>query len=117
MSAGPFLSSSWYRVADLRPALRDHASISRHRYRGNSWYVVQDHAAGRAHRLSAPSYMIVGGMDGARSVDQLWREASKRLGHEAPSQDEVIHLLAQLHSADLLQTGEAPDAAELIDRA
>src|SRR6516164_4506856 len=109
MSAGPFLSSSWYRVAALRPRLREHVSISRHRYRGRSWYVVHDHASGRAHRLSTPTYMIVGGMDGTRTVDQL--------GQEAPSQDDLISLMAQLHSADLLQTEATPDSTELLERA
>ena len=61
--------------------------------------------------------MIVGGMDGTRTVDQLWHEAAFRLGQEAPSQDELIQLLAQLHSADLLQTEVTPDSAELLERA
>src|SRR5436190_8767470 len=108
MSAVPFLSSSWYRVAGLCPRLREHASLSRHRYRGRSWYVVHDHATGRAHRLSTASYMIVGGMDGTRTVEQLWHDAASRLGQEAPSQDELIQLLAQLHSADLLQSEITP---------
>src|SRR6266436_2741673 len=117
MSAAPFLSSSWYRVAGLCPRLREHASVSRHRYRGRSWYVVHDPATGRTHRLSTPSYMIVGGMDGIRTVDQLWRDAAIRLGEEAPSQDELIRLLAQLHSADLLQSEVTADSAELLERA
>jgi putative peptide zinc metalloprotease protein len=117
MVAGPFLSSSWYRVAALQPRLREHVSINRHRYRGRSWYVLHDHATGRAHRLSTPTYMIVGGMDGIRSVDQLWHETAARLGEEAPSQDELISLMAQLHSADLLQTEVTPDSAELLERA
>jgi putative peptide zinc metalloprotease protein len=117
MSVGPFLSSSWYRVAGLRPKLREHVSISRHRYRGSSWYIVHDAATGRAHRLSTASYMIVGGMDGTRTVDQLWHEAAFRLGQEAPSQDDLIQLLAQLHSADLLQTEVTPDSVELLERA
>ena len=117
MGAAPFLSSSWYRVAELRPRLREHVSISRHRYRGRSWYVMHDHASGRAHRLSTPTYMIVGGMDGKRTVDQLWRETATRLGQEAPSQDDLIGLMAQLHSADLLQSEVTPDSAELLERA
>jgi putative peptide zinc metalloprotease protein len=117
MGAGPFLSPSWYRVAGLRPKLREHASLSRHRYRGRSWYVIHDHATGRAHRLSAASYMIVGGMDGTRTVDRLWHEAAIRLEEEAPSQEEFIQLLTQLYSADLLQTEGTVDSAELLQRA
>jgi putative peptide zinc metalloprotease protein len=116
MSSAPFLSASWYRVAGLRPKLREHATVHRHRYRGNAWYVVHDHASGGIHRLSPESCMIVGAMDGARTVDRIWHEAVERLGQEGPSQDEVIQLLAQLHAADLLQTGVTPDSAEVLNR-
>ena len=116
MSAAPFLSSSWYRVELLRPKLRSHASISRHRYRGGSWYVVHDHATGRIYRLQPASYLIVSQMDGTRTVDKLWHETAARLGEEAPRQDELIQLLAQLASADLLQTEVPPDSAGLLER-
>ena len=108
MSARPFQSSSWYRVAKLQPKLREHITIGRHRYRGDGWYVVHDHATGRVHRLSSASSAIIGEMDGNRSVDQLWQEIGNRLGSEAPTQDELIQLLAQLNAADLLQTEATP---------
>jgi putative peptide zinc metalloprotease protein len=117
MSAAPFLSSSWYRVARRRPKLRDHTSVHRHRYRGTIWYVVHDHATGRVHRLSPAGYMIVAAMDGVRTVGQLWHEVGADLGEEAPSQDDVIQLLAQLNAADLLQTEVTPDASALVERA
>ena len=117
MSDRPFLSTSWYRVAKLSPRLREHAAVHRHRYRGSIWYVLHDHATGRVHRLSPASYVIVGAMDGIRTVDQLWREASARLQEEAPSQDDLIQLLAQLNAADLLQTEATADSHELLMRA
>jgi putative peptide zinc metalloprotease protein len=117
MTAEPFLSSSWYRVARRRPKLRDHASIQRHRYRGRTWYVVQDHGTGRVHRLSPAGYMVVAAMDGTRTVDQIWHEVGVDLAEEAPSQNDVIHLLAELNAADLLQTEVVPEAAGLERRA
>jgi putative peptide zinc metalloprotease protein len=117
MTAAPFLSSSWYRVARRKPKLRDHTSVHRHRYRGSIWYVVQDHATGRVHRLSPTGYMIVAAMDGVRTVDQLWHEVGANLAEEAPSQDEVIQLLAELSASDLLQTEVMPDSSALVERA
>ena len=117
MTAEPFLSSSWYRVARRRPRLRDHASVQRHRYRGRTWYVVQDHATGRVHRLSPAGHMIVAAMDGTRTVEQIWHEVGADLAEEAPSQNDVIHLLAELNAADLLQTEVVPEAAGLERRA
>jgi putative peptide zinc metalloprotease protein len=117
MTAEPFLSSSWYRVARRSPKLRDHASVQRHRYRGSTWYVVQDHATGRVHRLSPAGYVVVAAMDGMRTVDQIWQEVGVDLAEEAPSQNDVIHLLAELNAADLLQTEAVPEAAGLEKRA
>ena len=117
MSApGPLFSGSWYRVAGLRPRLVGHARIHRHRYRGEIWYVLQDRASDRHHRFSPAAYVLIGLMDGERTVQELWDVACTRLGDETPTQDEAIQLLAQLHAADVLQCDVPPDAAELFER-
>jgi putative peptide zinc metalloprotease protein len=117
MIAEPFLSSSWYRVARRSPKLRDHASVQRHRYRGSTWYVVHDHATSRVHRLSPAGYMVVAAMDGMKTVDQIWQEVGVVLAEEAPSQNDVIHLLAELNAADLLQTEAVPEVGGMERRA
>jgi putative peptide zinc metalloprotease protein len=116
VSVRPFLSSSWHRVADLRPQLPEHATVHRHRYRGSVWYVVHDHATGRLHRVSTAAGVAVNAMDGRRTVDELWQSTLTRMGDDAPSQDDFIQLLAQLHAVDLLQTEVTPDSAELLKR-
>ena len=65
-------SPSWYRVANLRPQIRSHARFHRHRYRGQLWYVLQDHASGRAHRLSPSAYHVLGLMNGVRTLQEIW---------------------------------------------
>jgi len=112
----PLLSNSWYRVAALKPRLRSHARLHRHRYRGEVWYVLQDPASGRAHRFSPAARLVIAAMDGKRSVENLWEIANKHLGENAPTQDEIITLLGQLHAADLLQSDVSPDVAELFER-
>ena len=109
-------SPSWYRVAELTPRLRGHAQIHRHDYRGQVWYVLQDHLSGRFHRFSPAAYQIIGLMDGRRAVHQIWEQAAEQLGDDAPTQEEVIRLLAQLHSADVLQSDAPPDSVELFRR-
>lgn len=109
-------SASWYRVADLKPRLRSHARIHRHRYRGEIWYVLQDLASGQSHRFSPTSYLVIGLMDGQRTVEEIWRVALERLKDDAPTQDEMIQLLTQLHGADVLQCDVTPDAVELLQR-
>ena len=99
-------SPSWYRVATLQPRLRRHAQIHRHLYRGQRWYVLQDHASQRVHRFSPAAYYLIGLMDGRRTVQEMWELASAHLGDDAPTQDEVIQFLTQLHAADVLQCEE-----------
>lgn len=114
--AVPLLSTSWYRVADRRPKLRSHARMYRHRYRGELWYLLQDPASSRVHRFTPAARLIISLMDGTRTVAQLWEIANRRLGEEAPTQDEMIQLLGQLHAADLLQSDVTPDVVELFTR-
>jgi putative peptide zinc metalloprotease protein len=117
VSGDDLYSASWYRVASLRPRLRGHVRIHRHHYRGQLWYVLQDRISRRMHRFNPTAHFIVGLMDGRRSVQELWDAAVNRFGDDAPTQDEVIRLLAQLHSADVLQSEMSPDVAELLRRA
>ena len=109
-------SPSWYRVAGLKPRLRSHAEIHRHHYRGDLWYVLQDHASGRFQRFTPAAYQIIGLMDGKRTVQEIWDTARLRLGDDAPTQEEVIRLLSQLHAVDALQTDVMPDTSELLKR-
>jgi putative peptide zinc metalloprotease protein len=103
-------------VAALRPGLRSHARIHRHRYRGETWYVLHDRSTERFHRFSPEAYAVIGLMDGRRTVQEIWDAASALLGDDAPTQGEVIHLLSQLHAGDALQCDVPPDAGELLER-
>ncbi|WP_168212811.1 MULTISPECIES: PqqD family peptide modification chaperone [unclassified Bradyrhizobium] len=115
-ATAPLLSNWWYRVAARKPRLRSHARLHRHRYRGEVWYLLQDPASTRVHRFSPSARLIIALMDGKRSIAELWEIANKHLGEDAPTQDEVIQLLGQLHSADLLESDVTPDVAELFAR-
>lgn len=109
-------SPLWYRVSALRPRLRPHAELHRQQFRGQVWYVLQDHQTGRFHRISSAANLMINLMNGQRTVQQLWDIAGARAGDDPPTQDETIQLLAQLHSADLLQAEIPPDIVELADR-
>jgi len=113
---GPLISTSWYRVAALKPRIRAHARILRQSYRGEVWYVLQDRAAERSHRFSPAAYQFIGLMDGERTVQQLWDAVSAQLGDGAPTQEEVIRLLGQLHAADALLCDVPPDSLEVFRR-
>ncbi|TDJ66903.1 MAG: PqqD family peptide modification chaperone, partial [Proteobacteria bacterium] len=109
-------SPSWYRIAELTPRLRSHVRINRHRYRGQLWYVLQDASSARYHRFTPAAYYLIGLMDGHRKVDAIWDAANSEFGDDAPTQDEIIQLLGQLHASDVLQCDVPPDSMELFRR-
>ena len=114
--AESLFSESWYRVCKVRPRLRNHAEIHRHVYRGGVWYVLQDHVSGRFHRFTPVANLLIGLMNGKRTMQEIWDLASAHLGNDAPSQEEVIKLLSDLHRADVLQSDAPPDIREQHER-
>ncbi|MBU5635342.1 peptidase M50 [Geomonas sp. Red69] len=109
-------SSSWYRICRLQPRLRRHAQLHRHEYRGEVWFVLQNHVTGQLYRFSPVVYHVIGLMDGKRSVEDLWKFSVDSFGDDAPTQDDLLRLLAQLHSADVLLCDIQPDTRELFQR-
>ena len=113
--AQSFLSADWYRIAPLKPRLRGQVDIHRQVFRGDTWYVVQDHHSGRYHRITPAANFILSMMNGRRSVGQIWESACERFDDAPPTQGEVIRLLSQLHGADLIAT-DMPNIAEIGER-
>jgi putative peptide zinc metalloprotease protein len=107
-------STYWYRVANLKPALRDSAQVSRHFYRKQAWYVIRNGLNGRSHRFNAAAYVLIGQMDGKRTVQKIWEDADKISSDQLPTQDEIIQLLGQLHQADLIQSNIQSSTIELF---
>lgn len=112
----PTFSESWYRVQNLKPKLRAGAQISRQFYRGERWYVVRDPAGNQYHRLSDVAYMFIGLLDGTRTIGEAWELVGGQLADHAPTQPEVIQILSQLYSANLIETNISPDATVLLRR-
>ncbi len=109
-------SPSWYRVAGLKPRLRSHVDLRRHHYRGELWYVLLDHVSGKVHRFTPSAYGVIGLMNGSRTVQEIWDLLKRQGREELPTQEEIIQLLSQLHTSDLLQSNVPPDTRELLER-
>src|SRR3546814_20163140 len=98
--ANPFESASWFQVARLRPRLKTHVRVRRHRYRGMVQYVLDDGAAGKAHRLQKGAYRFVGRLDGERTAEQLWERPVEELGADAPTRAVVLAGLGPHHGEE-----------------
>ncbi len=109
-------SESWYRVSELAPSLLPAVKVHRQHYRGVRWYVLQAPSDNRYFRLSDAAYHFMALLDGRRTISTVWQICMDRFGDAAPTQNEVIQLLVQLHASNLLQGNLAPDAEMLFKR-
>ena len=112
----PTFHESWYRVAQLRPRLLSSVHVHRQHFRGQMWYVLENPANNEFSRLSVEAHRFIGLLDGQRTVAEVWRICNEQLGDKAPTQGEVIQLLGQLYSSNLLYAELAPDTEGLFNR-
>jgi putative peptide zinc metalloprotease protein len=116
MSERPTFSPFWHRIRALCPRLRPHTQITRQHYRGRRWHVVHDPATNQFYRLSPIAHEFVGLLDGRRTVEEVWQLVLSRHGDAAPTQGEVIQLISQLFTANLLHVDAAPETEQLLRR-
>jgi len=112
----PLVSNGWHRVAALRPSLVPGLRIVRQEVRGQAWQVLVEPASGRQLRLNPAAYALVGRFDGEATVDQLWERRLRQQRDDAPTQDEVLRLLAQLFRGGMLRFDASPHLSLLFAR-
>lgn len=112
----PTFHESWYRVLEMRPRLRATVQSDRQHYRGRVWHVLRDPTTNKFYRLDQSNYRLVGLLDGRRTIDEVWKLVCQQLEHDAPTQGEVIQLLGQLYTNNLIEGDLPADAAGMFER-
>ena len=113
--AESLFSPLWYRVAELQPRLASGVTARRQHYREAGWHVLVNGANGRQFRINRKAWRFVGCCDGQCTVRQIWDALLEEMEDEAPTQDEVVRLLAQMAEAGLVDSGASPEFAAQQD--
>ena len=116
MNRGSLFSAQWHRVRDVRARLASDVTVSRHVYRGQTAYVLHRRAATGCHRLDVLSFELVDRLNGDITVGQCWEQAIVERDQDAPTQDEWIELLAELHAAELIVVDRRVPEERLFDQ-
>ena len=112
----PLVSGSWYRVAPLKPSLVADLRIIRHKVRDQVWHVLVEPGSGRQLRLNPAAFAFAGRCDGHATVEKLWQQLLESERDDAPTQDDILRLLAQLFRAGMVQFDAAPYLSLLFSR-
>ncbi len=112
----PTFDESWYRVAPLRPRLVAAVQARRQEYYGQIWWVITDPANNEYFRISDAAYSFLGLLNGRRTVQEVWQHCLENHGDDAPTQGEVVQLLGQLYTSNLLRAELPLDVSGLFER-
>jgi putative peptide zinc metalloprotease protein len=107
---------SWYQIANQRIALRASVCLKRQLFRGSLWYVLHDPFTNQYFRLRPMAYEFIARLSTHKTVEEVWHGLLEHSPQKAPSQGEIIDLLAQLYHSNLLHYDLAPDSAKLFER-
>ncbi len=121
-------SEHWHIVRYLTPKLRDNVQVLPRRLRKKNWVILHDPMTHRFVRISPQSWQVIKLMNGQRNLDLIWDIACEQtapnslalsflnVNQAAISQHDLVQLLGQLYSNDLLQTQVSADADEMYER-
>lgn len=113
---GNLFSESWYKVADLRVSLLHTVDVQKQYYRGGLWYVLQDSFNNNYFRVTPETYSFIASLNPDKTVEEVWEECLEIHKESAPSQEEVIELLSQLHTNNLLYFKNPPNNEFVFER-
>ena len=103
-------------MANQTICLRPVVKTRRQNFRGERWIILENPFSNQYFRLRPAAYEFISRLRPDRTVEQAWQQCLERFPDEAPSQEAVIQLLAQLYFANLLQYDLAADSAQLFER-
>ena len=115
-SEGTTYSESWHLVANLHLKLRSTIDVQRQFYRGEKWYVLKDPFNNRFFRVQPSAYDFIMRLNADRTVEEVWIACMEEFSQTAPGQSDVVMLLGQLYSMNLLETDVSPDTRQIFSR-
>lgn len=110
-------SESWHIISELKVSLLSSIEIHKQYYRGESWYVLNDKFSNKFFKVSPEAYKFLTKLTIKKNVEQIWLEYLEAYPNIAPSQDEVVNLLSQLHSNSLLYFKNRADSENMFKKA
>ena len=113
---GKIFHESWYRIANKHICLKSSVEVKRQLFRGAKWYVLRDPFTNQFFRIRPSAYEFVARLSMQRTVEDVWKELIDNDPDNAPGQEDVIELLAQLYHYNLLHYDLAEDSAKLFER-
>jgi len=109
-------SNSWHIVSGLKVSLLTAITVQKQHYRGEQWYVIKDNFNNKFFRIRPEAYKFLVKLNFSATVEEIWEAYLSRYPEIAPTQDELVKLLSQLHLNNLLFFQNKVQSNEVFER-
>ena len=93
----------WEAVSQLRPQLKPHITVTRHRFRGEVSYILEDTITKTRYRFSQTAYEIVGRLTGRHRVEEIYTYLQKKKGPYTTNKKTIAETIIQLSRMEALK--------------
>jgi Peptidase family M50. len=111
-------SEHWHLVHHLKPRLRNDIIALPRTLRSKTWILLHDTFTHKFIRITPEAWQVIVLMDGHRTLDEIWEItcAQAESDQEVVGQHDLVQILSQLYSNDMLATQISADASEMLER-
>ncbi len=114
--AKQIFSDSWHLISDLKVSLLHNVTVQKQYFRGEKWYVIKDAFNNKFFRIKPEAYQFVMRLTTLKSVEEIWEAYLVEYPDVAPTQEELVTLLSQLHINNLLYFKNNPHNDDIFER-
>ena len=95
-------TDSWGIIAGLYPRLKPHITISRHRFRGDISYVLEDAITKIRYVFSKEAYEVAGRLNGKHSSEDIYNHLQNKMGLQGPTKETIVEIITHLSRMEAL---------------
>lgn len=110
------IDDGWQSIAELNLQLKDSLFFTKHQYRNQTWVIVADKYNENYFRCSDVAFRLIELLDGSRSVDEAYQLLKISSDSEQINKEDILLLIANLKSSDLLKDDVNADVDEHIEK-
>ncbi|BHH85197.1 hypothetical protein [Desulforhopalus sp. 52FAK] len=95
-------TDNWGIIAGLYPQLKSHITLSRHHFRGEISYVLEDSITKTRYGFSKEAYEVVGRLNGKFCSEEIYNYLQNKLEKQGPTQEAIVEIITQLSRMEAL---------------
>lgn len=109
-------SDTWHQISGLKVCLVPDYRYIQQWFRGERWYILEDRFGNRFIRVTPEAFQFINKLSLNREVGEIWQEQLMEDAETTPTQHEIVRILTELRSYNLLQVDGLSQSEDIYQR-